>query len=188
MQIPKSQLLSLAMLAGITFYCSSLQAAEKVVKLTSASTKIEFVGSHVVEKKPDPDSRKGKFQELNGTATVTDGKLTGISVTIETSSISTGNSKLDAHLKSPDFFSVRQYPKASFNSTKIESTADSKVKITGEFKLLKETKTISFPATVNHKDGLSLDAKFIIDRSQFGMNFGIDKIDKNVEMTISIAK
>ena len=77
MQIPKSQLLSLAMLAGITFYCSSLQAAEKVVKLTSASTKIEFVGSHVVEKKPDPDSRKGKFQELNGTATVTDGKLNG---------------------------------------------------------------------------------------------------------------
>lgn len=188
MQIHKSQLLPLAILAGIIFYSSSLQAGEKKIKLTPANTKIEFVGSHVVEKKPDPEARQGKFQKLSGTATVVDGKLRSVSVDIDTPSVSTGNTKLDAHLKSPDFFSVRQYPKASFTSTKIEATTTGKVKITGELKLLKETKEITFPATVNSKNGLSLKAEFVIDRSQFGMNYGVDKIDKNVEMTISITE
>lgn len=186
MQILKKQFVALTISASVIFSFASTVVAEKTIKLTPANTEIHFIGSHVVDKKPDPEARKGAFEKLSGSATLVDGKLTSISVDITTTSVATGNGKLDGHLKSPDFFSVRQYPKASFSSTKIESTDAGKVKITGKLKLLKETKTISFPATVKSQDGLTLKAEFLIDRSQFGMNYGLEKIDKDVEMMISV--
>ena len=185
MKFTPIMMLSVAILAFIT--CSeALSAAEKTIQLTGDNTTISFVGSHVVEKKPDPEARQGEFKELTGTATVDKGKLQAVSVTINMSSVATGNGKLDAHLKSPDFFSVRQYPKAKFISKKIETTGEWKAMVTGDLTLLKETKTISFPAIVSTKDGLSLKADFVIDRSQFGMNYSLDKIDKEVEMSIKI--
>lgn len=185
MKFTPIMMLSVAILAFIT--CSeALFAAEKTIQLTGDNTTISFVGSHVVEKKPDPEARQGEFKDLSGTATIENGQLQAVSVTINMSSVATGNGKLDAHLKSPDFFSVRQYPKAKFVSKTIEAAEAGKVTITGEFTLLKETKAISFPATVSTTSGLSLEANFILDRSQFGMNYALDKIDKEVEMSIKI--
>ena len=51
------------------------------------------------------------------------------------------------------------------------------------------TKEISFPATVQIGDeGLTLKSEFTIDRSQFGMTFGPDKVEKNVSMTIVVGE
>ena len=178
--------LTLTACVCVVFAFASTEAAEKTVQLTPANAKIQFIGSHVVDKKPDPEARKGEFKKFSGTAALSGGMLESLTVEISTTSVATGNGKLDGHLKSPDFFSVRQYPKASFQSTKIESTGSGKVKVTGKLKLLKESKEVSFPATVSNKDGFSLKAEFVIDRSQFGMNYGLDKIDKDVEMMISV--
>lgn len=164
----------------------SLQAAEGAVQLSPANTKVQFVGSHVVPQKPDPNERHGEFKKLNGTAVLTDGKLNSLELTIETSSLASGIDKLDAHLKSPDFFNVRQYPRATFRSTKIETTEPGKAKVTGNFTLLKETKPISFDVSYSTSDSLKLTAKFTVDRSKFGMNYGIDKVEKDVELTVAI--
>ncbi len=58
--------------------------------------------------------------------------------------------KLTQHLKSPDFFGVDTYPKASFVSSKIESAVDGSNthKITGELTLHGVKKEITFPAKI----------------------------------------
>ena len=156
------------------------------VALTPENTKIGFVGSHIVEQKPDPEARVGSFESFTGTATVADGQLVALQVDIDTESITTSQDKLTAHLKNADFFDVLEYPRASFKSTSITAGENGQVTVAGDLTMLKETKSISFPATVSTEGGLKMSANFMIDRSEFGMNFGLEKIEKEVEMTISI--
>src|SRR2546425_7975462 len=59
---------------------------------------------------------RGAFARWSGTVEVTDGDFSKatVAVTIDASSIHTGVEQRDAHLKSPDFFDVAQYPELRF--------------------------------------------------------------------------
>ena len=159
------------------------------VALSPENTKIQFVCAHVG---PKPDPRTGHFSKFSGTAEVdaASSVLRMVSVEIDTNSITTEFDKLTAHLKSPDFFEVRQYPTAKFESTKIApGQASGQVQITGKLTLHGKTNEISFPATVAvMPSGFSLKSEFNIDRSQFGMTFGPDKVENKVAMTIVIGE
>ncbi len=157
-------------------------AAGDEVAVTPENTKIQFVGIHVGDK---PDPRTGTFESFAGKAVLSEGKLTSLSVEIDTTSVQTEMDKLTNHLKSPDFFDVNEHPKATFQSTSIEE-GENGVNVTGDFTLLGKTNSISFPATVSTADGLTLKAEFEIDRTKFGMEYSVDKVAKEVAMTITI--
>lgn len=156
------------------------------IVLTPDNTTIAFIGSHVTDEKPDPKARKGQFKKFDGTAVVEGGELKSLQVAIDTTSITTEQDKLTNHLKSPDFFDVNQHPEASFTATKIEAGEAGQVVVTGDLTLLGTTKTISFPATVSTEDGLKLDAEFTIQRTAFGMEYGPDKVQDEVQMMVTI--
>jgi polyisoprenoid-binding protein YceI len=161
-------------------------AAAADVALTPESTKIQFVGTHSGDK---PDPRTGTFGKFTGKAVVEGETLQSLQVDIETASLTTDIEKLTNHLKSPDFFDVRQHPKATFVSTKVEPDGAGKVKITGDLTLLGVKKPISFPATVSTVGGaLKLNAEFSIDRTQFNMTYGEGKVEKLVAMTVAVGK
>jgi polyisoprenoid-binding protein YceI len=143
------------------------------------------VGTHADPNKPDP--RTGTFGDFTGKATIDGGKLTAVQVDIKTESLSTSIEKLTNHLKSADFFDVREHPQATFQSTKIEGEGD-KVNITGDLTLLGVKKSITFPATVSIKEDLSLKAEFTIDRTEFGMDYGLANVKKEVEMTVTVGQ
>lgn len=155
------------------------------VKLTPENTLIQFVGTHKGDK---PDPRTGKFGKFNGLAQAANGKLTEITVVIDTTSLETEIEKLTNHLKSPDFLDVRQSPEAKFVSKSIETADDGTVKVTGDLTLLKETKSISFPAKVKVDKDIALDAQFVINRVDFGMDYGTDNVHEEVTMTIKVGK
>ena len=84
-------------------------AAETKFSLTGENTKITFVGTK-------PGGRhEGGFKKLSGTATVTDGNPTTLQIQaeIDADSLYSDNEKLTGHLKSPDFFGVKDNPKAT---------------------------------------------------------------------------
>src|SRR5438445_11716893 len=58
----------------------------------------------------------GRFNQVSGEFTV-DGNNSSFGLTIKADSVDTGNSKRDGHLKSPDFFNVKQFPLITFKST-----------------------------------------------------------------------
>jgi polyisoprenoid-binding protein YceI len=171
--------LALAVLLG-----TSAVAADVSYKLDGDNTKITFVGT-----KPG-GKHEGGFKKLGGTATVTDGNLETlkIEVDIETDSLYSDNDKLTGHLKNPDFFGVKDNPKATFKTTKVEK-AEKGYKVTGDLTMLGKTKAVTFPATIAEKDGvLSLAADFKIDRTQWGMNYGAKgQVDKDVAIKVALS-
>jgi polyisoprenoid-binding protein YceI len=157
-------------------------AADTKFALTGENTKLTFVG-----KKPD-GKHEGGFSKLGGSATVANGDPTTLKaeVTIDTGSLHSDDAKLTAHLKSADFFDVKNHPKATFKVTKV-AKADKGYTVSGELTMLGKTKPVSFPASiVATGDSLRVSADFPIDRTQWGMNYGKGKIDDKVDLTIAV--
>lgn len=158
------------------------------IALTPENTLIQFVGTHVGPT-PDPKARTGNFGDFQGSVNIADDDIAAISVEIQMSSVSTAMDKLTNHLQAPDFFDVRQFPTASFQTTRIARDKDGKHMITGNLTLHGETKEISFPAEVGMTDGqLDLLATLTLDRTEFGMTQNTDNVNKEVALTIGIGK
>src|SRR6185503_4878103 len=85
-------------------------------KLDSSHTNVGFSVSHLVVSSVD-----GRFKEATASIKLDDADLTKsqVSVDINATSIDTGDAKRDEHLKSPDFFDAKKFPKLTFKSTKI---------------------------------------------------------------------
>lgn len=172
-------LFAVGLLAALALTAS---AADIKYALTGDNTKLTFIG-----KKPD-GKHEGGFKKLSGSATVTDGDLTKLKleVEIDTDSLYSDDEKLSTHLKSPDFFDVKNNPKATFKVTKVEK-GDTTYTITGDLTMLGKTKSISFPASITTTaDALQVSSTFAIDRTQWGMTYGKGKIEDKVELTIKV--
>jgi polyisoprenoid-binding protein YceI len=156
------------------------------VAFDASNSRIDFVGS-----KPE-GKHDGGFKKFTGTAEVTpDGKgLSKVSVDIDAESIWTDTEKLTGHLKTPDFFDVKQFPKASFTSTKIEpgATGAATHSITGNLTLHGVTKEISIPAIIVFlpDSSMTLQSNFTLNRLDFGMLYGKGKIHDDVSVKVSV--
>lgn len=96
------------------------QVQEKsVYALDTAHTTLEFVVRHLMITKV-----RGRFTAFDGQVELTAGNDLPLSVnaTIDASSIDTREEQRDGHLRSADFFDVENYPKLSFESTRIDGT------------------------------------------------------------------
>jgi polyisoprenoid-binding protein YceI len=84
---------------------------------SQAGSSIDWVGAKVTAK------HEGKFNTFSGKVDVVDGDATKSSATVEIdlASVSSDTEKLTGHLKSPDFFDVAKYPKATFKTTQIKA-------------------------------------------------------------------
>jgi polyisoprenoid-binding protein YceI len=92
--------------------------------------------------------------------------------------VSTGNPRLDTHLKTPDFFNLDKFPTVTFHATKIERTGPKTAKIIGDLTLLGVTKPVTLEAEFLQA-GPHPFAKFyevgfaahgVVKRSEFGMS------------------
>lgn len=135
-----------------------------------ADSKIEFVGAKVTGK------HDGSFGIFTGTVTVVDGDVarSSVSAEVDATSLKTDQEKLTGHLKSPDFFDVEKFPKASFQSTSVKAGGERGAThtVTGNLTLHGVTKAITFPATIAMGAGaVRVDAEFAINRKDFGLTY-----------------
>lgn len=163
------------------------QAESFNVNLTTSS--IEWLGV-----KPT-GQHNGTVNITEGKLDVKDGAVVGGTFTIDLKTIKVldltdakMNAKLTGHLNSADFFDTENHPVAKFEITAVAPftgtlTAETTVKpthtITGNLTMRGQTKSISFPAQVT-VSGTSVSAvtpQFLIDRTQWGVNFKSKTID-----------
>lgn len=87
---------------------------------------------------------RGEFKSLNGTVVVDDSDITksSVEVTIDATTIDTREPDRDKDLKSPNFFDVAKYPTITFKSTKVETGAPGRLKITGDLTIHGVTKPV----------------------------------------------
>jgi len=133
-------------IAALPLLIAGLAHADAVEwKLDPSHTNIGFSVPHLVI-----SSVEGRFREASAKVSLDDADLTKsqVSVDINAASIDTGDGKRDDHLKSPDFFDVKKFPKLTFKSTKIVKSGAG-YKLTGDLTIRDVTKSVTLDATLS---------------------------------------
>jgi len=122
---------------------------------------------------------RGTFSGVTGTVSYDPDKPTEtkIDATVDVNSVNTNDEKRDAHLKSPEFFDVAQYPSMTFKSKRVESAGPESQKVTGDLTLHGVTKEVTLSVEEisgeskdpwgNVKIGATVKGK--LKRSDFGL-------------------
>jgi polyisoprenoid-binding protein YceI len=132
----------------------------------------------------------GRFDDVAGSFTVDD-KTPSFDFTVNADSVDTNNKQRDTHLKSADFFSVKEFPTITFKSTAVTSTGDKKFDVTGDLTLHGVTKSITVPlefvGAADTKAGprAGYEAHFNVKRSDYGMDKMVGMVGDDVYLTVS---
>jgi polyisoprenoid-binding protein YceI len=104
---------------------------------------------------------------------------TAISAVIDAASVDTNVADRDAHLKSPDFLDVANYPSIAFKATSITGTADA-LTILGDLTIHGVTKPVTLIASVDGRaqdpwgnDRIGFSATTTINRKDFGLTYNM---------------
>lgn len=139
----------------------------------------------------------GQFADVSGSFVIDEAapEKSSFDLVIKTDSLITHAPKRDQHLRSPDFFNTKQFPKITYKSKSVKKLDGSKYELTGDFTMLGVTKplTVVFQRLRTGKDPWGMtrtggDASFKIKRSDFGMNFmqGENQLADEVEVFVSL--
>ena len=125
----------------------------------------------------------GRFNTFSGTIVVDERNPANSSIELEidANSVDTGNSQRDDHLRSPDFFSARQFPKITFKSTRVRKINNTTVEVQGDLTMRGVTRPITARVTFTGKgrnqrgqEIIGFETTFTIRRSQFNINYGLN--------------
>ncbi|RYG26065.1 polyisoprenoid-binding protein [bacterium] len=122
----------------------------------------------------------GEFGSVSGAVDAVPGQPTTglLDVTVDVTSINTGNEGRDGHLKSPDFFDVEKFPTMTYRSTKVTELGDGEYEVQGDLTIRGVTKPVALRAEISEeiaspfggtKVGVSATGK--IDREAFGLTW-----------------
>lgn len=110
-------------------------------------------------------------------------QLTAGKVTFKSKSVFTNHDKRDEHLRNEDFLNSGKFPDIVFEVTGFETTGDNTGVVTGDLTLLGQTRSVDVDVTLNksaeypigHEEyTLGLTAETTINRSEWGMTYGIE--------------
>jgi polyisoprenoid-binding protein YceI len=123
----------------------------------------------------------GYFRDFTGTVNYDPKDVTKSTVefSAKATSVDTGVSRRDDHLRTADFFEVEKYPDLTFKSTKIEKKGNA-LTLTGDLTMKGVTKSVSFPFNVagfikDEKSGatrMGATAETVVNRRDYGVNYG----------------
>jgi len=129
-------------------------------------------------------SHSGTIAIAKGSINAKDNKVHSASITMDMKTIANTDledpgykAKLEGHLKSEDFFSVKKFPEASFEVTEFVAIKGAKAgadnyTITGKLTIKGITHSVSFPATVDiNGNNLSTKGTLTFDRTKWDVKY-----------------
>lgn len=163
-------------------------------ELDPAHTVIGFSAKHL-----GVTAVRGRFWRFRGWFAADREDLAGAEgeVSVETTSISTGEDQRDAHLRSPDFFNSEKFPHMKFRLTSIAHQADNAYVVHGDLTIKETSRPIVLhallggetpdPFSSGTRIGISLTGQ--VDRMEFGLNWdglagAVPMVARNIEMQI----
>lgn len=164
--------------------CVALNAADYMLDKTHSQ--VEFKIKHL-----SVSNVKGSFGTFSGTLSAENGKLTALNGEVDINSINTNNKNRDEHIKDPDYFNAKKFPKATLKLVKLQGESG-----TFELTIKGITKQISLNVEVlgvtnderakQEVIGISLNGK--INRKDFDIAKGTPNaaLSDEVNLTIDI--
>jgi polyisoprenoid-binding protein YceI len=135
----------------------------------------------------------GVFKGLKGTVSFDEANLatSKFDVTVDVSTINTGNGMKNTHAKSEKWFDATKYPTIAFTSKEITKTANG-YNAKGDLQIHGVTKEVNLPFTFKKTDqGGVFESSFDIDRLDYNINtaepaHGASKL--KVDLSIPVTK
>jgi len=140
---------------------------------------------------------RGHFGNIGGTLVLNESDITKstVNVTIDVTSVDTGQPQRDSDLKSPNFFDVAQFPTATFTSTSIAKSGDG-LTISGNLTLHGVTKPVVLQADkptgpangMDKKPHYGFSATTTLKRTDFGIGAKVPSaiVGEDVSLTIDL--
>jgi polyisoprenoid-binding protein YceI len=131
----------------------------------------------------------GEFKKLTPVISfdVADLKNSSIEVTVDTSSILTGNSTYDGVLPTPEWFNVTKFPNAVFKSKSIKSIDDTHFEADGTLTILGISKDIILSFKLTTQNGKAhANGDVTIKRLDFGLGQSVDAKGDTVSNDVTV--
>ena len=139
----------------------------------------------------------GRFNSLSGEIVIDaeDAAKSRVALTIDAASIDSGNEKRDQHLRSPDFFSVKEFPEITFVSDSVRARGETGYDVTGKLTLHGVTKPVTLQVErTGAGPGMGgaviagFEARFTLNRSDydFGAKFEPGVLGEEVSVVVAI--
>ena len=183
----RKTLLGLAM--ATTLLSATAQAETSTYMLEPTHTFVTFEIGHF-----GTSTNRGRFDKKEGSVQMDRAAKTGkLEVTIDTTSVNSGTAAFDKHLQSADIFDAAKYPTIKFVSDKFVFNGDKVTEIMGNLTLLGKTQPVTLKASqfncyqspMLKREVCGGDFETTIDRTAFGMNYGVDwGFPKNVRLIV----
>jgi polyisoprenoid-binding protein YceI len=114
-------------------------------------------------------------------------------IVLKAENVDTGAKGRDDHLKSPDFFNAKQFPRISFKSTRVRGSRD-KLRVTGDLSMHGVTRPITldmqYVGTGTHprsgKKIAGFDASFTLKRSDFEIDYMLQGLGDEVTLMVGL--
>ena len=168
------------------------QDAAKTYNIDTVHSSVIFRAKHM-----EVTYNYGRFNEFSGNITLdeSDTSKSKVELVVKSESVDTANAKRDQHLRSPDFFNAKQFPVITFISTKVgkKEGQENILEVTGDFELHGVKKAITVDVEItgqanNPQSGeiIGFLTTFDIKRSEYGVDFGLEGISNEIQITVSI--
>jgi polyisoprenoid-binding protein YceI len=139
--------------------------------------------------------QRGRFNNASGKVTFDAVAKTGnADITVDTTSIDTGNEKLETHLKSDDFFNVARFPTMTFKGTNFTFEGDRLKSVGGDLTILGVAKPFVLTANtftcllhpIAKKKACGGDFIGTLKRSDYGMKYLVGPVSDDVTLRVNI--
>jgi polyisoprenoid-binding protein YceI len=183
----------LAILTGILSLAGPLALAQTSTWVPDkAHSEVDFSILHMALSRVH-----GHFGNIGGAITWNESDITksSVNITIDVSTVDSGNSNRDNDLKSDNYFNVAQFPTATFVSTSVAKTADG-LTVNGNLTLHGVTKPVTLEVEgpsgpvpgMDHKPHSGFSATATLKRSDFDLapKMPVAMVGDDVKLTIEL--
>ncbi len=139
---------------------------------------------------------RARFDEVAGSVRFDPvAKAGAIDLYVQVASVYSGSKGFDGHLLSPDLFDAARFPTLRFVSERLVFDGERLVEVPGQLTLLGRTHPVTlkarqfrcYPNQRAKTEACGGDFEAVIDRTQWGMNYLVDKgMPRNVRITATI--
>jgi polyisoprenoid-binding protein YceI len=167
-------------------------------QIDPAHSEIQFSAKHLMIA-----TVRGRFSQFTGTVEGDEQNPAAarVDVQIDASSLVTNDAKRDAHLRSPDFLDVENYPYITFKSTRVEQIDQTHGRLIGDLTIHDVTKQVALDVEYAGQAktpwgtiSAGFNAQTKINRKDWGLNWNValetggwlvgDQITINIELEL----
>lgn len=180
----------LTLLSLVTLFSTATLAVPETYTIDENHTLPRFSYNHF-----GYSTQLSRFDKASGKIIIDRQAKTGSAeVTIDTTSVNTGSSLFNEHIRGEDFLDTAKYPTATFISNTFQFNGDQLVAVDGTLTLKGITKPVILTVTSFHcmphpilkKDACGANATTVVKRTEFNMGKYAPNVSDEVTLTIPV--